>query len=90
MALPKFGRHSVGGRAPGLRPLGKVASCQVGASISAATDDASCPLSWPLFLPAEWDDDAERRADTYGLTMSDGYVSGQQRLQGGNVQIHKN
>jgi hypothetical protein len=29
-------------------------------------------------------------SDTYGLTMSDGYVSGQQRLQGGNVQIHKN
>ena len=28
--------------------------------------------------------------DTYGITMSDGYVSGQQRLQGGNVQIHKN
>jgi Big-like domain-containing protein len=30
------------------------------------------------------------RDDTYGITMSDGYVSGQQRLQGGNVQIHKN
>jgi hypothetical protein len=28
--------------------------------------------------------------DTYGITMSDGYTSGQQRLQGGNVQIHKN
>jgi hypothetical protein len=28
--------------------------------------------------------------DTYGLTMSDGYMSGQQQLQGGNVQIHKN
>jgi hypothetical protein len=30
------------------------------------------------------------RNDTYGITMSDGYASGQQRLQGGNVQIHKN
>ena len=27
--------------------------------------------------------------DTYGITMLD-YVSGQQQLQGGNVQIHKN
>jgi uncharacterized protein (DUF2141 family) len=27
--------------------------------------------------------------DTYGITMSDGYASGQQRLEGGNVQIHK-
>jgi hypothetical protein len=27
--------------------------------------------------------------DTYGITMSDGYASGQQRLQGGDVQIHK-
>jgi hypothetical protein len=27
--------------------------------------------------------------DTYGITLSDGYASGQQRLQGGNVRIHK-
>jgi hypothetical protein len=27
--------------------------------------------------------------DTYGIIVSDGYASGQQRLQGGNVQIHK-
>jgi hypothetical protein len=27
--------------------------------------------------------------DTYGITMNDGYASGQQRLQGGNIQIHK-
>lgn len=27
-------------------------------------------------------------ADSYGITISDGYVSGQQQLQGGNVQIH--
>jgi hypothetical protein len=28
--------------------------------------------------------------DSYGIMLSDGYVSGQQQLQGGNVQIHKN
>lgn len=28
--------------------------------------------------------------DSYGIIMSDGYASGQQQLQGGNVKIHKN
>jgi hypothetical protein len=32
----------------------------------------------------------EGQNDTYGITMSDGYASGQQQLGGGNVQIHKN
>src|SRR5262245_17978474 len=41
--------------------LGKVANCQVGVSVHAVTDQASCPLDWRLFLPEEWDDDAERR-----------------------------
>jgi hypothetical protein len=27
--------------------------------------------------------------DSYGIILSDGYASGQKRLQGGNVQIHK-
>ena len=27
--------------------------------------------------------------DSYGITMSDGYVSGQKQLEGGNVTIHK-
>jgi SRSO17 transposase len=30
-------------------------------SVHAVTDQASCPLDWRLFLPPEWDDDAERR-----------------------------
>jgi hypothetical protein len=28
--------------------------------------------------------------DSYGIILSDGYVSGQQQLEGGNVTIHKN
>src|SRR3954464_15164081 len=36
--------------------LGKVANCQIGVSISAVTDTASCPLDWRLFLPERWDD----------------------------------
>ncbi|WP_456881518.1 MULTISPECIES: IS701 family transposase [unclassified Geodermatophilus] len=38
--------------------LGKVGNCQIGVSVSAVTDAASCPLSWQLFLPESWDDDA--------------------------------
>ena len=36
--------------------LGKVGNCQVGVSICAVTDTASCPLNWRLFLPERWDD----------------------------------
>src|SRR5256885_3293912 len=36
--------------------LGKVANCQIGVSVHAVTDAASCPLNWRLFLPASWDD----------------------------------
>src|SRR5215213_10551744 len=36
--------------------LGKVGNCQVGVSICAVTDAASCPLDWRLFVPERWDD----------------------------------
>src|SRR3954463_13321426 len=36
--------------------LGKVGNCQIGVSISAVTDTASCPLNWRLFVPERWDD----------------------------------
>jgi SRSO17 transposase len=60
-AFPKFGRWSVGVAPQYCGALGKVANCQVGVSIHATTDQASCPLDWRLFLPESWDDDAERR-----------------------------
>jgi SRSO17 transposase len=60
-AFPKFGRHSVGVAPQYCGALGKVANCQVGVSIHAATDQASCPINWRLFLPESWDQDAERR-----------------------------
>jgi SRSO17 transposase len=59
--FPKFGRHSVGVAPQSCGALGKVANCQVGVSVHAATDQASCPLDWRLFLPESWDADAERR-----------------------------
>jgi SRSO17 transposase len=59
--FPKFGRHLVGVAPQYCGALGKVANCQVGVSVHAVTDQASCPLDWRLFLPPEWDHDVERR-----------------------------
>ena len=36
--------------------LGKIGNCQIGVSVHAATDAASCPLGWRLFGPEAWDD----------------------------------
>jgi SRSO17 transposase len=44
--------------------LGKVGNCQVGVSVCAVTDTASCPLSWRLFLPPGWDDTEAADEDT--------------------------
>ena len=37
-------------------------TARCGVSSTPSTDTASCPLDWRLFVPEEWDDDAERRA----------------------------
>lgn len=36
--------------------LGKIGNCQIAVSIHAATDQASCPLDWRLYVPQAWDD----------------------------------
>jgi len=60
--LPKDGRFSPGVGHQYCGALGKTANCQVLVSVNAATDRASCPLGWRLFLPEAWDHDSERRA----------------------------
>lgn len=40
------------------------ANCQVAVRAPAATDTASCPLQWRLFLPKEWVSDTGRRTVT--------------------------
>jgi len=66
--FPKFGKDSVGVARQYSGCLGKVGNCQIGVSINAATEDASCPLDWRLFIPTEWDEDSdfnrERRKKT--------------------------
>jgi SRSO17 transposase len=60
--FPKFGEKSVGVARQYCGALGKIGNCQVGVSISAATPQASCPIDWRLFMPAEWDEDLRREA----------------------------
>ena len=57
----KKGRLSVGVARQYSGTLGRVDNCQVGVSVNAATDEASCPLDWRIFLPESWDADDERR-----------------------------
>ncbi len=59
--LPKDGRFSPGVAHQYCGALGKTANCQVLVSVNAASDRASCPLDWQLFVPESWDQDEERR-----------------------------
>src|SRR5436190_769117 len=54
--FPKDGTASPGVARQYSGTLGKVGNCQIGVSISAVSDAASCPLSWRLFLPERWDE----------------------------------
>src|SRR5580692_8652915 len=56
--FPKFGKMSVGVARQYSGALGKVGNCQLGVSINAASEQASCPLDWRLFIPKEWDEDS--------------------------------
>ncbi|MFI1369738.1 IS701 family transposase [Streptomyces griseochromogenes] len=64
VSVPKDGRMSVAVAPQYCGALGKRANCQVAVSVHAATDTASCPMQWRLFLPEEWTSDTERRTVT--------------------------
>ncbi|MGW0032243.1 IS701 family transposase [Streptomyces sp. NPDC003314] len=61
VSFPKCGTASAGVARQYCGALGKRANCQVAVSVHAATDTASCPLEWELFLPEEWAGDDRRR-----------------------------
>jgi len=65
--FPKDGKSSPGVARQYSGTLGKVANCQIGVSVHAVTDTASCPLDWRLFLPTSWDDQAVDEADRPGV-----------------------
>jgi SRSO17 transposase len=56
--FPKDGEHSVGVQRQYSGTLGKTANCQLGVSVNAVNEQASCPLDWRLFVPESWDEDA--------------------------------
>jgi SRSO17 transposase len=60
--MPKKGRHSVGVGRQYCGQVGKQENCQVAVSLSVATNQASLPVAFRLYLPEAWADDPERRA----------------------------
>jgi SRSO17 transposase len=60
--IPKKGAHSVGVARQYCGQLGKQDNCQVAVSLSAAADHASLPIAYRLYLPHEWANDPDRRA----------------------------
>jgi SRSO17 transposase len=59
-SFPKAGEHSVGVVRQYCGALGKVANCQVAVTLHWSSAEASCPLSWRLYLPKAWIENAER------------------------------
>lgn len=61
--LPKKGKHSVGVARQYCGQLGKQDNCQVAVSLSLASEEASLPAAYRLYLPEDWARDEERRLE---------------------------
>ncbi len=59
--FPKKGKHSVGVARQYCGQLGKQDNCQVAVSLSVATEQASLPVAYQLYLPESWANDRGRR-----------------------------
>jgi SRSO17 transposase len=62
-SFPKAGEHSVGVARQYCGTLGKIANCQVAVSLHWSQSEVSYPISWRLFLPEDWIQDAARRQE---------------------------
>jgi len=60
-SFAKKGVHSVGVARQYSGQLGKQDNCQVAVSLSVASEQASLPVAWRLYLPQAWATDARRR-----------------------------
>src|ERR687886_755743 len=60
--LPKKGKLSVGVARQYCGQVGKRENCQVAVTLSVATEHASLPIAYRLYLPEAWADDPARRA----------------------------
>jgi SRSO17 transposase len=61
--FPKKGTHSVGVVRQYCGQVGKQENCRVAVSLSVATEQASLPIAWRLYLPEIWAQDHKRRAE---------------------------
>jgi SRSO17 transposase len=59
--FPKKGIHSVGVARQYCGQVGKQDNCRIAVSVSLATEQASLPARYQLYLPENWAADAERR-----------------------------
>jgi SRSO17 transposase len=59
--FPKKGTHSVGVTRQYCGQLGKQDNCRVAVSVSLATEHASIPATYQLYLPEIWANDSQRR-----------------------------
>ncbi len=62
--FPKKGTHSVGVARQYCGQLGKQENCRVAVSLSLATEQASLPVTYRLYLPEPWTQDPARRKKT--------------------------
>ena len=62
--FPKKGAHSVGVVRQYCGQVGKQENCRVAVSLSLATETASLPIAWRLYLPEIWAQDRKRRKET--------------------------
>ena len=62
--FPKKGTHSVGVTRQYCGQVGKQENCRVAVSLSVATEHASLPVVWRLYLPEDWAEDEKRREKT--------------------------
>lgn len=59
--MPKKGQHSVGVARQYCGQLGKQDNCQVAVTLAVATEGASLPIAYQLYLPEQWASDRRRR-----------------------------
>jgi SRSO17 transposase len=61
--FPKKGTHSVGVARQYCGQLGKQENCRVAVSVSLASEEASIPAAYRLYLPELWANDKQRRKE---------------------------
>lgn len=59
----KQGKHSVGVQRQYTGSAGKITNCQIGVSLSLASETDQLPIDFELYLPRKWTDDEARRKE---------------------------